>query len=151
MTGNTEKIPYRLNRIVEEFRLCEGTEKIELLLHYAKTFPSLPTHVQHAKESMDWVQECLTPVLVHSEVDHEGRMSFYFDIPAESPTVRGFAVILSEGLNGLSPKEILAVPGYFYRDMELESILSNQRMQGFRAILSHMKRLALEELSTERI
>jgi cysteine desulfuration protein SufE len=151
MTENTQTIPYRLDRIVEEFRLCEGAEKIELLLQYAKAFPSLPTHVQQAKERMDWVQECLTPVLVHTDVDGEGRMSFYFDIPAESPTVRGFAVILSKGLNGLSPKEILTVPGYFYRDMELESILTNQRMQGFRAILSHMKRLALEELSSERI
>ena len=73
-------------------------------------------------------------------------MHFYFDVPPESPTVRGYAALLAEGLDGLSPQEILAVPSDFYLEMGLAEVLTHQRMNGISAILAHMKRLAVAEI-----
>jgi cysteine desulfuration protein SufE len=91
---------------------------------------------------MEPVPECMTPVFVQAR-QQDGRMHFYFDVPEESPTVRGFAALMAEGLDGTTPQEILAVPGDFFHSMGLDQVLTHQRLNGLGAILAHMKRLAL--------
>jgi len=148
-TNEQINLPYRLNRIVEEFRLCEGQEKLELLLQYAQLFPELHSGMQGMEWDGNLVHECSTPVIVHSEVNGQGRMTFHFDVPFDSPTVRGYAAILANGLNGATPQEIISVPSDFYLSLGLESLLTHQRLRGFGAILAHMKRLALRELEKD--
>ncbi|MBP6802648.1 MAG: SufE family protein, partial [Chloroflexi bacterium] len=58
------------------------------------------------------------------------------------PTVRGFAALLQDGLDGLTPAAVTAVPNEFYLQMGLQSVLSGQRLNGIAAILAHMKTLA---------
>jgi cysteine desulfuration protein SufE len=87
----------------------------------------------------------MTPVYVKSIMEDSG-MCFYFEVPQESPTVRGFASIMAQGVNGSTPQEVLAIPNDFFLDMGLESILTMQRLNGFAAILAHMKRLAARHL-----
>jgi cysteine desulfuration protein SufE len=96
---------------------------------------------------MEFVPECMTPVYVHAETQ-DGRMTFYFDVPAESPTVRGYAALMGEGLRQATPEQVLSVPGDFYLHMGLDKVLSHQRLNGIAAILAHMKRLALEALES---
>jgi cysteine desulfuration protein SufE len=148
MTNATGSIPPRLRDIIEDFQVCEGREKLELLLDFSEKLPALPSWLEGQHDHMDKVEECMTPVFVHAEPSN-GGMSFYFDIPPESPTVRGFAALLSEGLEGASPEEILQVPGSFYQEMGLHQVLTNQRLQGISAILAHMKQLALLELDKQ--
>jgi cysteine desulfuration protein SufE len=73
-------------------------------------------------------------------------MTFYFDIPPESPTVRGYAAILAEGLHGATPEQIVSVPTDFYLQMGLHKVLSQQRLRGITAILAYLRRLAREWL-----
>jgi cysteine desulfuration protein SufE len=75
-------------------------------------------------------------------------MQFTFDVPRESPTVRGLAAIMAEGLSGSSPEQVLRVPAAFYEPMGLDQVLTTQRLNGFTAILAHMKRLATQALGT---
>jgi cysteine desulfuration protein SufE len=89
----------------------------------------------------------MTPVFVKSELIN-GGMYFYFNVPQESPTVRGLAAILGDGLDGATPEQVLSVPNDFYLPMELHRVLTMQRMNGFAAILAHMKRLAAEALAS---
>ena len=145
MNEQTQAMPKRLQDIVEDFAFCEGREKLELLLDYSERMPPLPDWLQDQHENMDQVHECRTPVFVQSELQ-DGGMHFYFDVPPESPTVRGYAALLAEGLDGLSPQEILGVPNDFYLEMGLEKVLTHQRMNGLWAILAHMKRLAVGAL-----
>lgn len=145
--SSLEKIPSRLSAIIEDFQWAEGREKVEMLLQYSQDLPSLPEDMAIHKESMDQVQECMTPVFVQAEKNQEG-MVFHFDIPEASPTVRGFASILKQGLDGLNPEDVLTVPNDFYRDMGLDRVLSYQRLNGIAAILAHMKRLALEAMES---
>jgi len=141
----TKHIPARLQEIIEEFELCEGREKIELLLAYSEQMPSLPERLKDEHGSMDLVEECMTPVYVKAE-SQDGQLTYYFDVPPESPTVRGFAALMAEGLNGATPQQVLGVPNDFFYQMGLERVLTLQRLNGIGAILAHMKRLAAQAL-----
>jgi cysteine desulfuration protein SufE len=141
MNDQSTTLPPRLSEIVDDFQFAEGREKLELLLEYSEKMPPLPDWLAQDHSQMDQVHECMTPVFVHAERKGEG-LYFYFDIPPESPTVRGFASLLAEGLNGLTPQEILQVPGDFYLQMGLDQALSHQRLNGISAMLAYIKRLA---------
>ncbi len=140
------KVPDRLAQIVEDFELCEGREKLELLLQYAESLPPLPAWVAADESSLEAVPECMTPVAVAAELV-DGGMRFYFKVPAESPTVRGFAAIVEEGLRGATPEQVLDLPADFYLQMGLQEVLTAQRMNGMSAIVAHVKRLAVAQLA----
>jgi len=140
-----EYIPPKLKEIIEDFEISEDREKLELLLYYAENMPPLPDSLQENHDQMDQVQECMTPVYVQANVDG-GKIYFYFDAPPQSPTVRGYAALLAEGVNGSTPAEVLEIPADFYLQMGLEKVLTQQRLNGITAILAHMKRLALQSM-----
>ncbi len=147
MSETVESMPSRLQETVEDFGWCEGREKLELLLEFSEKMPPLPKRLHEQRDAMEPVPECMTPVFIHAETDaRSGGMSFYFDVPPESPTVRGFAEILRDGTQDATPEEIIAIPNDFYLKMGLHEVLSHQRMNGISAILAHMKRLAAREL-----
>jgi len=142
---NITILPTRLQAIVEEFQDAEGREKLDLLLEYAESLPPLPDWLAEQHNDMDQVHECMTPVFVYAE-QNDGRMQFYFDVPPESPTVRGYAALMADGLNGVTPDEIMTVPGDFFNAMGLQQVITFQRIKGISAILAHMKRLAVETM-----
>ena len=139
-------IPARLQEIVEEFGWLEGQEKLQLLLEYSEKMPPLPDWI-NKDTNMEQVHECMTPVFVHAEME-DGGMAFYFDVPPQSPTVRGYASILGEGLRGASPEQVIGLPNTFYQEMGLQQVLTAQRLNGIGAILAHLKRLAKEQLDS---
>jgi cysteine desulfuration protein SufE len=145
MSNTISGLPPRLQAIVEEFQDAEGREKLELLLEYSQSLPPLPEWLAEQHSDMGQVHECMSPVFVYAE-QHDGRMQFYFDVPPEAPTVRGYAALMAEGLNGTTPDEIMAVPGDFFNAMGLQEVITFQRIRGISAILTYMKRLAVQTL-----
>lgn len=145
MNDTANAIPPRLHEIVEEFSWVEGQEKLELLLEYSERMAPLPDWL-NKETNMEQVHECMTPVFVHAEME-DGGMIFYFDVPPESPTVRGYAAILGEGLRGATPEEVLQVPNNFFQEMGLHRVLTTQRLNGITAILAYLKRLAGQQLN----
>lgn len=146
--NDSQTIPTRLSEIIDDFALSEGREKLELLLEFSEKLPPLPDWLSKDHARMDQVQECLTPVFIHSELS-SGVLTFYFDVPPQSPTVRGFAAIMQESLNGATPEQVLAIPADFYQAMGLTQVLTQQRLNGISAILAYMKRLALNHKLAE--
>lgn len=138
----TATIPARLREIIVDFKASDKQEKLELLLEYADQMPSLPEWLAERHDEMDEVPECMTPVFVYAERRDSG-MEFFFDVPPEAPTIRGYAAILAEGLRGAQPAEVLQVPANFFQEMGLQQVLSPQRVNGISAVLAHMKRLAV--------
>jgi len=138
-------LPGKLQEIVDDFALAEKQEKVELLIQYAESLPPLPQWLEAERDKMDPVPECMTPVRVFGE-QKDGGITYHFDIPPQSPTVRGLASVLSNGLNGSTPEEILAVPGDFYQEMNLQEAISQQRLTGFMGLLAHMKQIAVREM-----
>ena len=141
-------VPPRLQEIIEDFKLAEGAEKLELLLEYARKMPPLPEWLYGQRDSMEQVHECMTPVFVFAE-NQSNHLTFHFDVPEESPTIRGYASLLSAGVQRATPEEVLQIPGDFYQDMGLHEVLSPRRLQGAHTILAYMKRLAAKELSNQ--
>jgi len=142
------KIPDKLMAIIEEFRAIEPGEKMDLLLHFASQLPPLPDWILENKKILQPIPGCTTPVFIYGEKQN-GKMVYFFDVPTESLTVRGFVSMLWEGLQNLTPEQILSTPGNFYLEMGLERILTPQRLNGISAILGYMKRFALAATSIE--
>jgi len=148
MSNSAEKVPPRLQEIIDEFGWLEGREKLELLLEYSEKMPPLPDWL-NKESNMEQVHECMTPVFIHAEQEN-GGMAFYFDVPPESPTVRGYATILAEGLRGATPEAVIQIPPNFYQEMGLHKVLTTQRLNGISAILAYIKRLATRELENRQ-
>ncbi len=138
-------LPSRLQAIVNDFELCEGREKLELLVQYAQSLPPLPDWLESDRQQMDEVPECMTPVHVLAEKSN-GKLVFHFDVPPESPTVRGYAALMKAGLDRSTPEEVLQIPADFFYSMGLQSVLTIQRLNGMSAILAHVKQLAVKAL-----
>jgi cysteine desulfuration protein SufE len=139
------QLPTRLAEIVEDFSFVTGREKLEYLLQFAENMPPLPDWVEAKKSDMDQVHECMTPIFIYAH-NEDGRLTYYFDVPEESPTVRGYAAIMYEGVQDVSPEEVLQIPNEFYLDMGLHQVITGQRLNGLSAILAHMKKLAANYL-----
>jgi len=136
-------IPQKLQEIVDDFALASREEKVEMLIQYAESLPALPERLQGERDKMEAVPECMTPVFLFGEKQADGGLFFHFDIPPQSPTVRGLAAILAHGLNGAKPEEIISVPTDFYAPMNLQEAISFQRLNGFQGVLAHMKQAAV--------
>ena len=136
-------MPQRLQEIIEDFSYCEGQEKLEYLLEFAESLPPLPEWLKGQQAQMDQVHECITPIFIYPEKKGDGFF-FHFDIPPESPTVRGYGAVLQQGFDGATLEQLQAVPNEFYLQMGLQEVISGQRLNGIGAMLAHMKQLAAE-------
>jgi len=139
-------LPPILQEIVDDFASMSREEKIESLIVYAESLPPLPDWLKEERAKMEAVPECMTPVFLFAEKDSGGGLHFHFDIPPQSPTVRGLASILAGGLNGLTPEEVLSIPADFFAPMRLEEAITQQRINGFMGVLAHMKHAAVESM-----
>ena len=146
MTVPIESIPPKLQQIIEDFQWSDDREKAQMLVEYSENLPDLPDWVSKDHKEMEQIHECMTPVFVQAET-RKGNIYFHFDIPKSSPTVRGFAALMREGINGIRPEEVLQIPGNFFQPMGLEKVLSSQRMHGISSILGYLKRLASKALA----
>jgi len=142
-------LPPKLQEIVDDFASLTREEKIESLIAYAESLPPLPERLQAERDKMDPVPECMTPVRLIAEKQADHGIIFHFDIPPQSPTVRGLAAILANGLDGLRAEEILTVPADFFAPMKLEEAITQQRINGFIGVLAHMKQAALNLMATK--
>lgn len=141
----TTHIPANLQEILADFDECQGAEKLEYLLEFSESLPALPTWLHEQRDSMEAIHECMTPVFVYGRPNDAGKMVYHFDAPPESPTVRGFAGIMMQGINdAVTPTQILEIPDSFYLQSGLQSVLTGQRMHGMSTFLRYMKKIAAE-------
>jgi len=138
-------LPDRLTKIVDRFQRAPREFRVQALLHYAGKVPPLPEEFSADRSLLEKVHECQTPFFLATRVDAEGRVHLFFEAPEESPTVRGFAGILREGLEGEDWRRVLEVPADFYSAMKLEEVVSPLRLRGMGAILARLKRQIREQ------
>lgn len=145
----TMPLPPKLQEIVDDFAGMSREEKIETLIGYSESLPDLPERFKEQRDQMEAVPECMTPVFMIAEKGSDGGIVFHFDIPPQSPTVRGLAAILATGLNGCTVEEIISVPADFYLPMKLQEAITQQRINGFIGVLAHMKQVAVKKIGTQ--
>ncbi|MFP3915491.1 MAG: SufE family protein [Actinomycetota bacterium] len=137
-------LPARLQTIVDVFGASPREFRLEALLDYSRRIPELPARYADDPGLLEEVEECQTPFFLATEVDEEGRVHMFFSAPPESPTVRGYAGLLLDGLEGASVEEVLSVPNDFYVGMGLEDVVTPLRLRGMGAILNRLKRQVSE-------
>ena len=133
-------MPQRLQTIVDLFAAAPRELRVQALLDYSRKVPPLPEELEANRDRLEQVHECQTPFFLATEIDETGAVQLFFDCPPEAPTVRGFAGILLEGLEGEPWEDIMAVPPDFYSRMGLQEVVSALRLRGMGAILARLKR-----------
>jgi cysteine desulfuration protein SufE len=142
MTETHTPLPPALEEIAEDFSAATSPEKLQLLLEFSDELPELPERYAGHDELLERVDECQSPLFLVVEVadDAERSVHLFFHAPAESPTTRGFAGILHEGLDGLPAADVLAVPEDAPYRFGLGEAVSPLRLRGMVAMLSRIKR-----------
>ena len=142
MTPQNALLPPALEEIAEDFSSASSPEKLQLLLEFSDELPELPERYRGHDELLERVDECEAPLFLVVEVadDPDRSVHLFFHAPAESPTTRGFAGILHEGLEGLPAAEVLAVPDEAPYRFGLGEAVSPLRLRGMVAMLSRIKR-----------
>jgi cysteine desulfuration protein SufE len=142
MTETQTPLPPALEEIAEDFSSASSPEKLQLLLEFSDDLPQLPERYAGHDELLERVDECQSPLFLVVEVadDTDRSVHLFFHAPAESPTTRGFAGILHEGLDGLPAADVLAVPDDAPYRFGLGEAVSPLRLRGMVAMLSRIKR-----------
>ncbi|GAA4778524.1 SufE family protein [Citricoccus nitrophenolicus] len=150
-------IPAKLQEIIDDFQAVPDAEKLELLLEFSDELPALPPRYDGHQEEMEQVVECQTPLFLALELEpapeapsgtagHDDGQStdplvrLFVSAPPEAPTTRGFASVLSQGLDGIPAAEVLAIPEDLASRLGLQKALTPLRLRGMSALLGRIKR-----------
>lgn len=137
-------VPDTLAEFRSDFLELPESERLELLLEFANELPAVPAHLQDHPEMYERVAECQSPVFINVEVT-DGVVAMHATAPPEAPTTRGFASILAQGITGLSPDEVLAIPNDYPQSIGLTRAVSPLRIGGMTGMLMRVKRQVAEK------
>ncbi|MCL2516562.1 MAG: SufE family protein [Microbacteriaceae bacterium] len=135
----TDALPDALAEIRDEFLALGQQERLQLLLEFSNELPELPERYRDHPDLFERVAECQSPVFLFVEVDDADVAHLFVTAPKESPTTRGFASILVQGLAGLTSAEVLAVPDDYPQTIGLSQAVSPLRLRGMAALLGRAK------------
>ena len=145
MTSLPSSLPSSLAEIRDDFLSFEQKDRLQLLLEFSNELPELPERYRDHPELFERVEECQSPVFLFVDVSAEGRVGVHATAPAESPTTRGFASILAQGLSGLTSTAVLEVPDDFPMQLGLTAAVSPLRLRGMTGMLWRIKRQVAEK------
>jgi len=137
-------LPESLAEIRDDFLALGEKDRLQLLLEFSNELPELPEEHRDRTDLFERVEECQSPVFLLVEVPGS-QVAVHATAPAESPTTRGFASILVQGLSGLDVDEVLGVPGDFAFDLGLTAAVSPLRLRGMTGMLARIQRQVREK------
>ena len=136
----THVLPDSLVEIRDEFLELPESDRLQLLLEFSNGLPAVPARYDGHPELCERVVECQSPVYIVVDVDDEGLVAMHATAPKEAPTTRGFASILVQGITGLTPEAVLAIPDDFPQSIGLTRAVSPLRIAGMTGMLMRAKR-----------
>ena len=132
-------LPPALEKIVQRFaRVSDPKRKYEQLIYYAKKVEAMP---EIDKIDRNKVMGCVSQVFITAVLD-DGTVAFVGD--ADAVLVKGLVGLLLEGMNGLTPQEIVSLAPDFIKDTGLDVSLTPSRANGFYNIFKLMQQKASE-------
>ncbi|MDJ0581719.1 SufE family protein [Crocosphaera sp.] len=138
MSSSETTLPPNLANIVKKFKKRSDPKKrYEQLLWYAKKLEAMP---EEGKIEENKVQGCVSQVYITADLE-DGKIWYKGDSDAQ--LVKGLVALLIEGLNGLTPNEIIEVTPDFIEETGLNVSLTPSRANGFYNIFQMMKKKAL--------
>lgn len=133
---------------MDDFQDMYEPERLELLLEFSDNLPEPPQRYAGHEDEMEQVTECQTPLFLALEYTEEQNpeVTIVISAPPESPTTRGFAGVLIEGLSGQRASTILSVPEDVPNELGLTKALTPLRLRGMSALLGRIKRNITEHI-----
>ncbi len=138
MSSTATPLPPNLDRIVQRFkRRSNPKQRYEQLLWYAKKLKEMP---EEYKTPENKVRGCVSQVYITADLEED---KIWYRGDSDAQLVKGLVALLVEGLNGLTPDEILQVTPDFIEETGLKVSLTPSRANGFYNIFQTMKKKAL--------
>jgi cysteine desulfuration protein SufE len=141
---DTAELPTILREIRDDFLALGTRDRLQLLLEFSNELPELPERYRGHEDELERVEECQSPVFIDVTVGGDGDpadvVRMYATAPRESPTTRGFASILAQGLSGLTTTEVLAIPADYPLTLGLTEAVSPLRIRGMVGMLGRVQR-----------
>lgn len=123
-----------LDRMVERLGgTADPRRRYEYVLWLAKKLPAAPADLNC---DANRVRGCVSQVFVAPTLEN-GELHWQGDSDAQ--ITKGLLALLIQGLNGLSPEQVLAVDPSFIAETGLQASLTPSRANGFLNILRHMQ------------
>ena len=142
--SDTTELPAVLAETRDDFLALTQADRLQLLLEFSNELPALPERLQGHEDELERVEECQSPVFILVTVGEDGDapdvVRMHATAPRESPTTRGFASILAQGLSGLTAREVLAVPADYPLSIGLTEAVSPLRIRGMVGMLGRVQR-----------
>ncbi|AFY38190.1 Fe-S metabolism associated SufE [[Leptolyngbya] sp. PCC 7376] len=130
-------LPANLAKIVSRFkRKTDPKQKYQQLLWYAN---KLEPMAEADKNPNNKVHGCVSQVFITADYI-DGKVTYHGDSDAQ--LVKGLVGLLINGLNGLSPAEIIEIKPDFIEETGLSFSLTPSRANGFLNILKLMQKKA---------
>lgn len=105
-------IPESLERLLEDFRFADRTERIDMLIEYADRFREVPETIATRPFGEDHhVQKCESDAYVWAEDLPGGTLKYHFAV--ENPqgiSAKAWSVILDETLSGQPLEVVVETP-----------------------------------------
>ncbi|WP_373525104.1 SufE family protein [Nostoc sp.] len=139
MSSTLDALPPALAKIVQRFqRASEPKRRYEQLIWYAQKLNEFP---EGDKLPENKVPGCVSQVYITAALD-DGKVVFKGD--SDSQLTKGLVGLLVEGLDGLTPTEIVQLTPDFIQVTGLNVSLTPSRANGFYNIFKTMQKKALE-------
>ena len=107
--------------------------RYEYVLWLAKKLPAPPADLN---SDSNRVRGCVSQVFVQPVVDGE---VLHWQGDSDAQITKGLLALLIQGLDGLTPQQVMAVDPGFIADTGLAASLTPSRANGFLNILRHMQ------------
>ncbi len=134
-----DSLPPALAKIVKRFqRASEPKRRYEQLIWYGQKLKDFP---ESNKTPENKVPGCVSQVFVTASLEDE-KVTYQGD--SDSQLTKGLLALLIEGLNGLTPSEIIQLSPDFIQETGLNVSLTPSRANGFINIFKTMQKKALE-------
>ncbi|MBP0001168.1 MAG: SufE family protein [Cyanobacteria bacterium SID2] len=139
MTTPANALPPALDKMVQRFkRASDPKRRYEQLLWLAKKLPEFP---ESEKVPENKVRGCVSQVYVIAHLDDVGKIIYEGDSDAQ--LTKGLLAFLIQGMQGLTPNEVLKLSPDFIEETGLSASLTPSRANGFYNIFKLMKQKAL--------
>jgi len=139
MSSIIDSLPPALAKIVQRFqRASDPKRRYEQLIWYGQKLTDFP---ETGKVPENKVPGCVSQVYITAALD-DGKVVYQGD--SDSQLTKGLVGLLVEGLNGLTPTEIVQLTPDFIQETGLNVSLTPSRANGFYNIFKTMQKKALE-------
>lgn len=138
MSSTQTYLPENLSNIVQKFkRRTNPKQKYEQLLWYAKKLPPVSEEIKIPENK---VSGCVSQVYINAKLEDN---KVWYEGDSDAQLVKGLVAFLFEGLNGLTPEEIIKITPDFIEETGLKVSLTPSRANGFYNIFQMMQKKAM--------